>query len=271
MANVISVLTSKGGVGKTQTALEVASVLANNGNRVLCIDMDGQKNLSKRVGCDLKKKTILDCLTIDEDISLEDMEELLSKSIQHVNNLDIIAGNTKMGLAEKIFPGADDVFLLDAFCKSFVKDDYDFIIIDNPPARSVITTMSIIASDYAILVTDGSSDARDGIQIVLTDIATFKLDERRKWSNIEILGIVINKAKMRTVHFITEVQAYKEDVVPMIEEKGLGKNLFVQTVSDAIEVMEAGDAKKSLQDYKRYGEPAKDFRKVAAEVLKRII
>ena len=76
---------------------------------------------------------------------------------------------------------------------------------------------------------------------------------------------------MRTVHFITEVQAYKEDVVPMIEEKGLGKNLFVQTVSDAIEVMEAGDAKKSLQDYKRYGEPAKDFRKVAAEVLKRII
>lgn len=261
MAKIISVLTSKGGVGKTETAMEVATILHDSGKAVLVIDLDGQRNCSDIAGADSKVKNIFDVLNADC---------VASDAIQTLKSFDMIAGSTKMSKADKFFGDRDDMFLLDDVCRNDLRDKYDIIVIDNPPARNILTDMSIIASDYALLVTDGSAAARQGIEYVVDDISTYKFDERHKWTHIEILGIILNKYKGRTTHFVVEEEAYRNVVTKQLEEKGLGTDIFVATVRDAVEAFEASMEGESLQNYKHYGNVATDFRKVTAEIVKRI-
>lgn len=270
MAKVIAILTSKGGVGKTQTALEVATVLGMNGSKVLCIDMDGQRNLSQMMNCDNKRHTIYDCLSIDAGMTYEDIQEIMDDATHHCKYIDIINGSTKMAKADKYFPDSEDMFLLKEFCDNFLEDKYDYVIIDNPPARNVLNDMSIIASDYALLITDGSEAARRGIAYVLDDIEKYKFDKRYKWSEIEVLGVVMTKYKGRSVHYMVEGETYRDDVVNEIEQRKLGKDIFVRTVREAVEVMEAGAMHKSCQEYKEYGNVARDYRDVTREIMKRV-
>lgn len=272
MGTIIGIITEKGGVGKTQTAYELGTVLAEQGNKVICIDMDGQINLTTRMGIaeDRKMKTIMDCLSIDVEADLDEIEEVLGKATRKCSKMDLICGSTKMARADRIFVEKDDVFLLRNFCDAFLRDEYDYIIIDTPPARNVISDMTIIAADYAILISDGSEDARRGIEHVFDNIDDYKNSEMHRWSHINVLGIVMNRFKGNTCHFTVELETYKEKVKEEIERRNLGKDPFFETVREAVEAYEAGSNSMSCQEYNHYGNVARDFRKVAAEALKRI-
>ena len=270
MAKVIAILTSKGGVGKTQTALEVAAALSRSENKVLCIDMDGQRNLSGRVGCNLKAKNIYDCLDIDTDMTKEEVFELIDSAIQHCEECDIICGSTKLSKADKVFSDKDDIFLLRNFIKILERKKYDYIIIDNPPARNIASDMSIIAGDYALLISDGSKDARQGIEYVLDDIQAYRSDERANWTHIQVLGIIMTKVRSNTIHYQATGDLYEDVIIKKIQDKGLGKDVFFDTVCEAIEVMQAGNKGQSCQKYKPYGNVARDYRRVTTKIVERM-
>ncbi len=126
---IIAIANQKGGVGKSTTAINLSSCLAEKGKKILVIDLDPQGNTTSGLGVNKNKvdKTVYELL-IDE----YNIENCIKKDV--FDNLDLIPSNVNLSGAE--------IELIDIENRSYVlknkiewiKDDYDFIIIDCPPS-----------------------------------------------------------------------------------------------------------------------------------------
>lgn len=152
MSKVISIASSKGGVAKSTSTVELAVVFKNMNYKVLVIDLDENCSLSKNIGAELDTgRTIYEVL--HGNVNVYD-------SIQHNDLFDVIVGSKSLSLVAQEFIDRDDVYLL-ADLMDILKSDYDYIFIDNAPSRSLLLTMTYIAADYIICTTvcdDSSTD-----------------------------------------------------------------------------------------------------------------
>ena len=172
----IVMATQKGGVGKTTSTLELATIFSQDSN-VLMIDLDAQRNLSKYSGANISESayTILDILDADDENPVG-----FDKIVQNLNStdngrLDIIISSKKLVDAAKIFPDIDDIFLLKDFINILDnKSDYDYVFIDNGPNRSIVLYMSYIAADYIISPAGPCEGSIDGILEVTADLNVYK-------------------------------------------------------------------------------------------------
>lgn len=188
---VISVLNQKGGVAKTTTAAALAFALAEKGYRTLVVDTDAQGNLSESF-----------CFTTDERLLGEGMVEI-QESIYNVllgkagikdaiyqtkyENLHICPSDPYMAdielqLSNKI---AREAILQKALRK--VKDDYDFVVIDTPPALGSATINVMVASDYIIIPAEAERYSVRGIEKLADTLNTVK----ESYNDIKILGILL--------------------------------------------------------------------------------
>lgn len=142
MAKVISISNQKGGVGKTTTTAAVAAGFKLKGHKVLCVDLDPQSNLSFSSGAETE-----DCPTIYEILK---GEVKAGFSIQKVPSFDIISSNILLSGIELEFTQTGREYLLKEALEG-VKDKYDYIFIDTPPALSILTVNAFTASDYIII------------------------------------------------------------------------------------------------------------------------
>src|SRR5699024_2094478 len=145
MGKVISVANQKGGVGKTTTAINLSTVLAKKGKKVLMIDADPQGNGTSGVGVDKDQQfSVYDVLI--EDIEIENT---LQKT--QVRNLDLCPSNINLAGAEVQLVSMEnrEYKLKEKVDK--IKDKYDFIIIDCPPSLGLITLNAFTASDSVLI------------------------------------------------------------------------------------------------------------------------
>lgn len=248
MAKVIMIANQKGGVGKTTTAIELCALLGKD-NRVLGIDLDQQRNFSKYAGARLDGASIHDVLNAKTTIE---------EAIQHLEDYDVLISSKELAKAGKEFGEMDDIWLL----KDVIEDlNYDYIVIDNAPARGPLLMMSYIASDYCIVVTECDSGSLDGIEEVVSDITS--LNKRNKNTNVQILGVLLNKAEKTSLHEI----AYEE-----IGETG--KNLefrpFKTVIRKSIVASESKAAMQAINKYKPSNNVSIDYRILLEEILTRI-
>ena len=169
MGRTIAIANQKGGVGKTTTAINLSSCLAEAGQRVLTIDFDPQGNATSGLG--LEKGQIED--TVYEmmlgDCSFEDC---LQREVQE--DLDVLPSDSNLSGAE--------IELLDVENKEFVlkshldqvKNDYDFIIIDCPPSLSLLTLNALVAADTVLVPIQCDYYALEGLSQVLRTINIVK-------------------------------------------------------------------------------------------------
>ncbi|WP_312811781.1 AAA family ATPase [Sedimentibacter sp.] len=251
MAKIISVTNQKGGVGKTTTTGAVAAGYKLKGYKVLCVDLDPQANLSFSAGAETE-----DCPTIYEILK---GESNTSFSIQKMDSFDIISSNILLSGIELEFTQTGREYLLKEALSS-VKDKYDYIFLDTPPALSILTVNAFTASDFIIIPMLADIFSLQGIAQLSETI-----DRVRKYcnSNVKVEGIVLTKFNMRTV-LSREIKGTAE----LIAER-LNTEIFNTTIRSSVAVMEAQTNQLDIYNYSPKNGAAKDYMDLVEELIER--
>ncbi len=208
MSKVIAVSNQKGGVGKTTTAVNLSACLAYKGKKVLVVDCDPQGNATSGFGTDKDeiKSSIYDCLADSE----KTYEAVMRTKY---GNLSLIPSSPELSAAEIELASEErrEYILKEALDK--VKDDYDFVIIDSPPALGMLSINIMTAADSVIVPIQCEYYALEGLTQLINSIRNIK-----KHSNprLEIEGIIATMYDSRTnlsAQVLDEVKKYFPDKV----------------------------------------------------------
>ncbi len=171
MSEVISIANQKGGVGKTTTAVNLAASLAEKGKRVLLLDIDPQSNATTNLGFNRNdyEFNIYHVLMGTKKLS----EVILKSAIKH---LDLVPSNIGLVGIEKEFynPKKKNKELVLKERLKEVRENYDFIIIDSPPALGPITINALSASDSVIIPIQCEFFALEGLAQLLNTVNLLK-------------------------------------------------------------------------------------------------
>jgi chromosome partitioning protein len=253
VAKVISFTNQKGGVGKTTSAINIASALGIMGKKILLIDSDPQGNTSSGVGI---RKSQLSSTTYDVLIG----RCSASAAIQHTEfkNLDIMPST--MDLAGAEFELADiekrEKRLKTAL--SEVSDNYDIIIIDCPPSLGMLTVNALVASDGAIIPMQCEYFSLEGLSQMMM---TIKQVKKLYNPGLTLTGILITMYNGRlnlSLQVIDEIKKY------------YANKLFKTTITRNVRLSEAPSFGQPIQYYDKHAKGADAYNEVAKELLERI-
>lgn len=251
MAKVISISNQKGGVGKTTTAGAIAAGFKLKEYKVLCVDLDPQSNLSFSAGAETE-----DCPTIYEILR---GEAKTSFSIQKMPSFDIISSNILLSGIELEFTQTGREFLLKEALNT-VKDKYDYIFIDTPPALSILTVNAFTASDYIIIPMNADIFSLQGIAQLSETI-----DRVRKYCNpnLKVEGIVLTKYNKRTI-LSREIKGTGELIAQQ-----LNTNIFNSTIRSSVAIMEAQTNQQDIYNYSPKNAASQDYMDLVEELIER--
>ena len=251
MARIISVITQKGGVGKTTTVNALAATLNKLGRRVLAIDMDPQGNLSFSLGAETE-----DVRTI-YDVIRKEMNAL--DCIQRCNTSDVIPSDILLSSIELDYTGKNREFLLREALGD-VKNLYDYILIDSPPSLGVLTVNALAASKYVIMPMLPDIFSLQGIAKVYDVIEHVRLTCNPK---LEIGGVLVNRYNKRS-------KLHKE---VMGTAQLVSRKLSIPVFRTAIRNSPANSDAQSLQcditEYNRRVAAIRDFKALTEEMIER--
>tara|TARA_A100001015_G_scaffold151537_1_gene168015 strand:- start:615 stop:1385 length:771 start_codon:yes stop_codon:yes gene_type:complete len=202
----ISVLNQKGGVGKTTSAVNIASFLAITETPILIIDMDPQGNASTGLGVGNQKSTIYDLL-----INNKNIDSAIQKT--EIDFLEIIPSNSQLAGVEIELVS---MFTRETILKQIIQNvagKYKYIIIDCPPSLGLLTINALTASDSIIIPIQCEYYALDGLSQLLN---TIRLVQKNLNSKLTIEGILITMFDSRlnlSQQVLKEVKDYFGDKV----------------------------------------------------------
>ncbi len=251
MAKVIAMANQKGGVGKTTTSINLSTSLANLGQRVLLVDCDSQGNATSGIGLDRStiKRSVYDIL---------------------VNNLNprYALQMTPYGVA--ILPASINLAAVEVELSNLkfretrlrtaldsLRNEYDYIIIDCPPALGLLTINAMAAVDAVIIPMQCEFYAMEGLAQLLKTIEIIKNDLNPL---LFIEGIVMTMFDGRSKH--------NKQVIEEVREN-LGNLVYETVIPRAIKISEAASYGVPILFYDKYSKIAKVYLKLAKEVVNR--
>lgn len=250
MSKNISIVNEKGGCGKSTTAYALAQGLYLMGYTVLGIDMDSQGNFSKTWGSDTECIGIVDVLMHNEPAQ---------DAIQaQEGRFDLISGDKLLrDFASKT--SYDTNFKLHDVIAP-VEENYDFIIIDTPPAVATLTTNAMMASDYVVIPAAPESYSVDGLVQLHESIRAIQL-HGVKDKDLKILGILLTRYRKGT-----RLAGDMADIIRVVAEK-IGTKVFDREIRENMAIKEAQAAQTSIYDYDKRSNGSMDYQAFVAELI----
>jgi chromosome partitioning protein len=202
---IITVTNQKGGVGKTTTAHALSTGLHSRGFKTLIIDLDPQSNITYVMGVEQPEYTIYD---------LFNGESEPQKAVKSTDQGDIIPGSLFLAGADMEYTKPGREYILKEITEK-LEHDYNYIIIDTPPALGILTTNALTASNSLIIPMGADIFSLQGLGQLKGLI-----DNVRKYcnKNLEIEGLLITKYNNRTV-LNRELKEVMEDAATKLNTK----------------------------------------------------
>jgi chromosome partitioning protein len=253
---IISIAIQKGGSGKTTTAINLAAALQKLGKKVLLIDADPQANLSQSLG-------------IVEEPEQNLFTELKKEITGESSNLQQVIVETKSGLSlvpSSIELAGAELELVSVYGREQVfswmleplKDNYDFIFIDCPPAIGMLTVNALTASDYVLLPLQAEFLPLKGLRSFMVHFKVIKSKLNKK---IDILGFLLTRYDER--------KNMNRQVLHTLEEE-FGEKVFHTHIRSNIQLAKAQEAGKDIFSFDKHSHGAEDYMKMANEFLQKL-
>lgn len=212
---VIAFVNQKGGVGKTTLSINIASVLADLGYKVLLIDNDSQSNVTNTFLTEEPQKTLYNVMLNDIDL-----KEVIQNT--GIKNLDIAvnslaSSDLNLLLGPKV---AREMKLKNAIVKS--KIDYDFVFVDCNPSLDLSMINALVAANEVIIPIDSSAYSLTG----LNNLIKFINDVKVLNSSLEINGFVLNNVDRRTALYKEVADVINQYYPEKLFKQQIGQNVI---------------------------------------------
>ena len=250
MGKIISIVNQKGGVGKTTTTVNLGVSLSLEGKKILIIDFDQEANATITLGIKREQvqKDIVNFL-FDEKITTEHIVPT------GVENVDIICASLRISMLEQMANDMDTKELMLHSKLEEIKNNYDYILIDCPPAFGLIIDNALYASDSVIIPVECSFYAYDALTQMVN-----KINEIQKEKDLDIEGILLTKLDNRNTI------GYK--IVDQVKFM-FPYNTFNTIISVSSHIQEAPMYGKSVIQFSYNSRGSKEYRELAKEILEK--
>lgn len=250
MAKIISLVNQKGGVGKTTSAINLATYLAAAGKFVLLVDLDPQGNASSGLGIDVRK---------------------IEKSLYH----SMILGEHPSGIVQKtenfghdVIPSSQDlagagIELVHMDNREYrlynvlreVRTSYDYIIIDSPPSLGLLTINGLVASDSVIIPVQTEYFALEGLSQLLN---TIDLVRENLQPDLKIMGALLTMYDKRN--------RLSRQVIKEVQDHFPGR-VFDSIIPRSVRLAEAPGFGKSILNFDAFSKGARAYKNLAREII----
>jgi chromosome partitioning protein len=246
-AKVIAFANQKGGVAKTTTTLNLAAAFAEQGHRVLCVDMDPQGNLTMSQGIDpdTLEQSMFDVLVHDLSI-----REVIRRREIDVACASIDLAGAEIAMSTKIGRERSLTKALRA-----VDEDYDWVFVDTPPSLGLLTVNALTAADQVIVPVQCEYLSMRGLLQLQNTLSMIRENLN---PDVQIAGILPTMVDTRTLH--------AKEALEILEEN-FGDRVFGARIRKTVRFAEAPVKGMSVLKYDPKGTAADAYRQLAKEVL----
>ena len=249
---VLAIANQKGGVGKTTTTVNLAALLADEGKRVLLVDMDPQANATSGLG--VEKKPGMRCI-YDLLINEYPIDKIIRQT--SVANLLILPATIQLAGAEvELVPLMNREKLLKSALRK-EREQYDYILIDCPPSLGLLTVNALTAADGVLIPVQCEFYAMEGLGQLVN---TIELVKKHLNGKLEVFGTLLTMQDSRTNlsnQVVEEVRRYFK------------QKTFNQTIHRNVRLSEAPSFGLPIHLYDPRSKGAEQYRNVALEVISR--
>ena len=243
-ATTIAVLSQKGGTGKTTTVRTLADAFRRAGVNTLAVDLDPQGNLSDYFD-----------LPPDVEPTIADVLSGRASTVEAIHD-DLIPANLSLAEAELVLGGKLGRELTLRRALAQVHGSYELVLIDCPPSLGLLTVNALVAADRALVTAEAQYFALQGVEqaMEVIELARDSLNP-----DLQLLGVLLNLADMRTVHSREALASLKER---------FGEQVFDTAIRSSIAYAESAERAVSILDHRP--DLGADYLALAGETLARL-
>ena len=251
MGRIIAIANQKGGVGKTTTSINLSASLAVKGKKVLVIDTDPQRNRTSGFGVDKNnlENTIYELILGECSIS-----DCVIKDV--IPGVSVVPSNVNLAAAEIELIGVEKKEYILSNEVDYIKDEYDYIIIDCPPSLNMLTINAMTTADSVLVPIQCEYYALEGLSQL---IHTINLVKERLNPHLEMEGVVFTMYDSRTNLSMQVVENVK---------KNLNQRVYQTLIPRNIRLAEAPSYGLPINMYDSKSAGAEAYLQLAEEVMR---